>query len=62
MAEGEAGSLWGAQPDAGLHPGTAGSHPELKADAQPLGHPGVPVSRNKSNSEGAPGWLSWLSI
>ena len=27
----------------GLNSGTPGSHPELKADAQPLSHPGVPV-------------------
>ena len=26
----------------GLDPGTPGSCPELKADAQPLSHPGVP--------------------
>ena len=26
----------------GLNPGTLGSHPELKADAQPLSHPGIP--------------------
>ena len=26
----------------GLDPGTPGSRPELKADAQPLSHPGVP--------------------
>ena len=26
----------------GLESGTQGSHPELKADAQPLSHPGVP--------------------
>ena len=26
----------------GLTPGTSGSHPELKADAEPLSHPGVP--------------------
>ena len=26
----------------GLHPGTLGSHPGLKADAQPLSQPGVP--------------------
>ena len=25
----------------GLDPGNPGSHPELKADAQPLSHPGV---------------------
>ena len=28
--------------DVGLDPGTTGSCPEPKADAQPLGHPGVP--------------------
>ena len=31
-------------PDAGLDPGTLGSWPELKADAQPLSYPGVPNS------------------
>ena len=30
------------EPDAGLDPGTLGSRPELKADSQPLSHPGVP--------------------
>ena len=30
-------------PNAGLDPGTPGSHPGPKADAQPLSHPGVPV-------------------
>ena len=30
------------EPDAGLDPGTPGSHLEPKADAQPLSHPGVP--------------------
>ena len=29
------------EPDAGLDLGTPGSHPEPKADAQPLSHPGV---------------------
>ena len=29
-------------PDVGLNPGTPGSCPELKADAPPLSHPGVP--------------------
>ena len=28
-------------PDVGLDLGTPGSHPELKADAQSLNHPGV---------------------
>ena len=28
----------------GLDPGTPGSRPGLKADAQPLSHPGVPLS------------------
>ena len=30
------------KPDVGLDPGTPGSHPGLKADVQPLSHPGVP--------------------
>ena len=30
------------EPDMELYPGTLGSHPELKADAQLLSHPGVP--------------------
>ena len=38
-AEGEAGSLQGA--DAGFDPSTLGSRPEPKADAQPLSHPGA---------------------
>ena len=29
------------EPDVGLDPRTLRSHPELKADAQPLSHPGV---------------------
>ena len=40
QAEGEAGSMQG--PDVGLDPGTLGSHLELKADTQPLSHPGIP--------------------
>ena len=28
-------------PDVGLDPGTPGSRPEPKADAQPLSHPGI---------------------
>ena len=31
------------EPDAGVDPRTPGPHPELKADAQPLSHPGVPA-------------------
>ena len=30
------------EPNMGLDPGTPGSHPELKADAQPLSPPGTP--------------------
>ena len=30
------------KPDVGLDPGTQGSYPEPKADAQLLSHPGVP--------------------
>ena len=29
------------EPDAGLDPRTPGSHPEPKADVQPLSHPGI---------------------
>ena len=36
----------------GLDPGTLGSHPELKADAQPVSHPGVPVQCSKELSIG----------
>ena len=35
---GETGSM--QEPDSGLDSGTPGSCPELKADAQPLSHPG----------------------
>ena len=31
------------EPNAELDPRTPGSHPEPKADAQPLSHPGVPI-------------------
>ena len=30
------------EPDVRLHPGTLGPRPGLKADAQPLSHPGIP--------------------
>ena len=40
----EAGSSSGAY--VGLDPGTPGSHPESKADAQPLSHPGIPTGPN----------------
>ena len=32
----------GREPGMGLHPKTAGSHPEPGAGAQPLSHPGIP--------------------
>ena len=41
-AEREAGST--QEPDVGLNPETPGSRPGLKGDAQPLSHPGVPIS------------------
>ena len=37
------------KPDEGLHPRTPGSQPELKADAQPLSHPGARRSLNASS-------------
>ena len=33
------------EPDMGLDPGTPGSQPEPKADAQPMKHPGVPSQK-----------------
>ena len=33
------------EPDVGLDLGTPGSHPEPKADAQPLSHPGAPTGQ-----------------
>ena len=39
QAEGEAGSLWG--PGCGTQSEDPGSHPEPKADAQPLSHLGA---------------------
>ena len=41
QAEGEAGSC--GEPNAGLDPGTPGSRPGPKAEAQLLSHPGAPV-------------------
>ena len=40
QAEGEAGSMQEAL--CGTDPGTPGSRPEPKTDAQPLSHPGIP--------------------
>ena len=31
------------EPNVGLHPRSLGPCPELKADSQPLSHPGVPI-------------------
>ena len=33
------------EPNGELDPRTPGSQPELKADAQPLSHPGAPVHK-----------------
>ena len=46
QAEGEAGSSRSRKPNVGLDPRTLGSRPELKAEAQPLSHPGVPWLSN----------------
>ena len=43
QAEGEVAPC--GKPDVGLNPRTPGSCPEPKADAQPLGHQGVPGLR-----------------
>ena len=45
--------------DMGLDPGTPGSRPEPKVDAQPLSHPGVPApDLPTSPSRLAPSWVS----
>ena len=41
QAEGEE-APW-REPNVGLDPRTPGSHPEPKADAQPLNYPGAPI-------------------
>ena len=38
------------EPDVGLDPGTPGSHPKSREDAQPLSHPGVPLFSISMNS------------
>ena len=43
QAEGEAGSKH-REPDVGFDPGSPGSHPEPKAGAKPLRHPGIPLA------------------
>ena len=51
-------------PDVGLQPGTPGSQPESKADAQPLSHPGAPLLLFLNHDLGEPGqeqkWLEWI--
>ena len=44
QAEGEKKQVSYGEPDVGLDPMTSGSRPELKADTQPLSHPGIPLS------------------
>ena len=44
------------EPEVGLDPRTPGSRPGPKADAQPLSHPGVPISRIKHLSCNLPGF------
>ena len=45
------------EPDVGLDPRTAGSHPELKADTQLLSHPGVPPPSFKNTDQTSQGSL-----
>ena len=40
------------EPDAGLDSRTPGSHPEPKANAQPLSHPGIPEVYNLKSAPG----------
>ena len=46
QAEGEAAPC--REPDVGLDPRTPGSRPGPKADAQPLGNPGIPITDFKT--------------
>ena len=39
------------EPDVGLHPGTPGSGPGLKAGAKPLSHPGIPIKSLKKKQK-----------
>ena len=54
------------EPDVELDPRTPGSHPELKADVQPLSHPGVPIqpnlNLNLSQTPGSQWYFSPLPI
>ena len=45
------------EPEVGLDLGTPGSHPELKAGAQPLSHPGVPHVFDLDRTHGWDGTL-----
>ena len=50
------------EPDAGLHPRPLGSRPEPKGDAQPLSHPGVPLSSNFIEGLTATTWMDLEGI
>ena len=52
------------EPDAGLDPRTPGSHPEPKADAQPLSPPGVPPSPFSRPKNGVKefGKITWITM
>ena len=50
------------EPDVGLDPGTPGSLPKSKADAQPLSHPGPPRSLFWSQSWMGSCWLRMVLI
>ena len=43
------------EPDVGLDPGTPGSPPEPKVEAQPLGHPGANIYASLSSGIDAQG-------
>ena len=55
------------EPDVGLDPGTPGSRPEPKADAQPLNYPAIPTLRilkriylqNRISASGNMMWTGW---
>ena len=46
----------------GLGPGSPGSRPEPKADAQPLSHPGIPEGENLKQTPHPAQSQAWGSI
>ena len=50
------------EPNVGLNPGSPGSYPGLKADAQLLSHPGIPFFLKDFNILGYEGFITVLYL